>query len=151
MPELTLGERLRARRIALDLTLAAVAEESGLSLPYVSNLERGRGNPTVEALTSLARALKVSLAELIGERSAESGNLDLLQAQIPSSLLSFSRSERFRSVAQRLADAQGCTTEEMRQRLLVGMISSPRRSQGESAEEDWRRLLDTYTLILGKE
>lgn len=151
MPELTLGERLRARRIALDLTLSAVAEESGLSLPYVSNLERGRGNPTVEALTSLARALRVPLAELIGERSAETSDLDLLKAQIPQSLLSFSRSERFRATAQRLAVAQGCTTEEMRQRLIVGMISSPRRSQGESTEEDWRRLLDTYTLILGKE
>ena len=41
-----LGARLRARRLALGMTLAEVAERAGLSLPYVSNLERGRGNPT---------------------------------------------------------------------------------------------------------
>ena len=53
-----MGARLRARRIALGMTLAEVAEVSGLSLPYVSNLERGHGNPTLDALLSLAQALK---------------------------------------------------------------------------------------------
>jgi DNA-binding XRE family transcriptional regulator len=46
----TIGHRLRARRVELGRTLAEVAEQSGLSLPYVSNLERGRGNPTLDAL-----------------------------------------------------------------------------------------------------
>ena len=41
--------------------MSEVAEQSGLSLPYVSNLERGRGNPTLDALRALAKALDVPL------------------------------------------------------------------------------------------
>ena len=47
------GARLRARRIELALTLAQVAEASGLSLPYVANIEKGRGNPTMTALEAV--------------------------------------------------------------------------------------------------
>ncbi len=36
----------------------------------------------------------------------------------------------------------------MRRKLLIGMVNAPRRSSGEPTEEDWRRLLDTYRLIL---
>jgi transcriptional regulator with XRE-family HTH domain len=50
------------------MTLAAVAESAGLSLPYVSNLERGRGNPTLEALQAIARALDMPLSELVADR-----------------------------------------------------------------------------------
>ena len=49
-PTETIGYRLRARRVELGLTLAQVAEQAELSLPYVSNLERGRGKPTLDAL-----------------------------------------------------------------------------------------------------
>ena len=51
-PTETIGSRLRARRVELGLTLAQVAEQAGLSLPYISNLERGRGNPTLDALNA---------------------------------------------------------------------------------------------------
>ena len=47
-----------------------------------------------------------------------------------------------------LADRQGESVDAMRQKLLVGMASSPQRSSGEPTEEDWRRILDAYSLIL---
>jgi hypothetical protein len=34
---------------------------------------------------------------------------------------------------------------------MVGMASAPRRSQGEPTSEDWRRLLDVYSVILADE
>jgi AcrR family transcriptional regulator len=67
---LELGRRLRARRSAQDRTLASVALGAGLSVPYVANLENGRGNPTLGSLHSLAQALDVPLAELVREASA---------------------------------------------------------------------------------
>lgn len=142
----TIGQRLRARRVALGLTLAEVAEKSGLSLPYVSNLERGRGNPTVEALDALARALNVPLASLVGE--AEVQPLEVMLASAPASLLQFARSEEFRETVAELAERQGETVEDMRERVLLGMVASPQRSSGEPTEEDWRRILDAYSLIL---
>ncbi|MCY3961081.1 MAG: helix-turn-helix transcriptional regulator [bacterium] len=148
-----LGARLRARRTALGLTLAQVAEEAELSLPYVSNLERGRGNPTLDALRSLARALDQSLADILGDTESET-NFDpmaLVLAEAPQSLRQFVQSDRFKSTIDRLSEAQGVPAGEMRERLMVGMASAPRRSSGEPTEEDWRRLLDAYSLILGDE
>ena len=151
MPETPpLGDRIRARRVGRGMTLAAVSESAGLSLPYVSNLERGRGNPTLEALQAIARALDMPLSELVADREEHVGG-DLVLAQAPASLLQFARSPRFQSAVQRLASEHSCSAEDMRQRLLVGMVSAPRRGSGDPTEEDWRRLLDVYTVILADE
>lgn len=146
----TLGGRLRARRAGQGLTLSEVAEKADLSIQYVSNLERGRGNPTLEALQAIAAALEIDLAGLLGtdEAATDFDLTDLVLADAPPSLTSFSRSERFRSVAERLADSQESSVEDMHRRLLVGMASAPRRSAGEPTEDDWRRLLDVYRTIL---
>ena len=146
-----LGGRLRARRLALDMTLAEVADAAGLSLPYVSNLERGRGNPTLDALRSLAAALDQSLPDLLGDDDAESSfdPQDLVLDQAPSSLRSFTQTTRFREVVSWLASQHEIPEAEMRRRLMIGMASAPRRSTGDPTEDDWRRLLDAYSLILG--
>jgi transcriptional regulator with XRE-family HTH domain len=146
----TIGQRLRARRVALGRTLAEVAEQSGLSLPYVSNLERGRGNPTLDALQALARALDVPLASLVGDGVVVHVGLDVVLASAPPSLLQFSRSPDFQETVEDLAKRQGEPMDAMRQKLLVGMASSPQRSSGEPTEDDWRRILDAYSLILKK-
>ncbi len=143
----TLGQRLRARRVGLNLTLAEVADRAGLSLPYVSNLERGRGNPTLEVMQALARALETTMTSLVGDQETTEP-LAALLADAPRSLIPFSRTKQFAEAVSQLAEAQGTTTEEMRRRLLVAMASAPRRSTGEPTEHDWRRLLDVYSLIL---
>lgn len=147
----TLGERLRARRTALDLTLAEVAERSGLSLPYVSNLERGHGNPTMDALRALAGALEASVGAFLDESSGETDLVEVLLASAPNTLRKFARSDRFRTTVDRLAREQGKDPEELRRQVMVSMASAPRRSSGEPTEDDWRRLLDVYSLILNEE
>ena len=146
----SLGKRLRSRRVALGLTLADASARAGLSLPYVSNLERGRGNPTIDALRSLADALDLEVGELVGgDGSGEAlDTSSLVLADAPPSLGEFTRSGRFEAVARRLAVHQGLSLDEMRTKLMVGMASAPRRSQGEPTSEDWRRLLDVYSVIL---
>lgn len=144
-----LKARIRTRRLELGLTLAEVAERAGLSLPYVANLERGRGNPTVDALRKLAAALETPPGRLLGsEDDVSLDPTDLALASMPRSLLQFSRTDRFAAEIQRLARNQGRPVEELRRQVLVGMASAPRRSQGEPTETDWQRLLDTYVLIL---
>lgn len=149
----SLGKRLRSRRVALGLTLADASARAGLSLPYLSNLERGRGNPTIDALRSLAGALDLEVGELVGGDGSgeELDTSSLVLADAPPSLGEFTRSGRFEAVARRLADHQGLSLDEMRTKLMVGMASAPRRSQGEPTAEDWRRLLDVYSVILADE
>lgn len=145
----TLGNRLRARRVDLGLTLAEVATRAGLSLPYVSNLERGRGNPTMEAITALAKALETSVAALVDDPNADP--VVAFLAQAPASLHRFLRSERFHAAVVRLARDLGEDPDTMRRRLAVSMAAAPRRSSGQPTDVDWRRLLDAYFLIASDE
>lgn len=60
-------QRLRAER---GLTLAVLAGRSGVAKGTISELERGRGNPTIETLFALAYALDATLADLVEEEQA---------------------------------------------------------------------------------
>ncbi|WP_420593878.1 helix-turn-helix domain-containing protein [Deinococcus sp.] len=64
-----LGERIRARRRHLGLTLKTVGQASGLSIAYLSQIERTQANPTVTALSSLARALGVKLSFFVPDET----------------------------------------------------------------------------------
>jgi len=59
------GENVRRLRIAASLTQEQLAERSGFSQQYISDLERGRRNPTVVTLFELASALGATPVELI--------------------------------------------------------------------------------------
>lgn len=115
-----------------------------MSLPYIANLERGRGNPTVGVLGRLAAALDAPLPTLLGALSATEAGAP----RIPRSLEAFMRSERFQGEVQRLANETGQDPADLRRRLLQSMAAAPQRSTGEAGQDDWRRLLDAYILLL---
>ena len=78
-----LGDVLRDRRKAAGRTIASVAVDAGLSVPYIANLENGRGNPTLAALDRLATALGARLEVRIDDEEpspAPSGAAELLAA-----------------------------------------------------------------------
>jgi transcriptional regulator with XRE-family HTH domain len=58
---------MRAYRLRRNLTLAQLSELSGISVGHLSRLENGTRTPTVRLLLQLARALGVSVGELVGE------------------------------------------------------------------------------------
>jgi transcriptional regulator with XRE-family HTH domain len=59
-----LGRFLEHRRHELGLTRRQVADASGLSYPYVSQLETGDREPALKAIRSLAPVLDVPVEEL---------------------------------------------------------------------------------------
>jgi transcriptional regulator with XRE-family HTH domain len=61
------GRNAARLRDAADLTQEALAEKSGFSQQFISDLERGKCNPTVLTLYELATALGVSVGELVRE------------------------------------------------------------------------------------
>lgn len=61
------GARVRAARQRQGLTLDALAAAAGISRATLSNLERGEHSPSLTAATNVAGALRVSLAELLGD------------------------------------------------------------------------------------
>lgn len=65
------GRQLRRSRLELGYTQERLAEESGLSARYISDVERGDRNIGLVNLDRLARALAVSLADLLGRVEAD--------------------------------------------------------------------------------
>lgn len=59
------GRNVARLRLEKGLTQELLAEESGFTQQYLSDLERGRRNPTVVTLYHLATALGVEPAALI--------------------------------------------------------------------------------------
>jgi len=59
-----LGQRLRALRQDHDQTLSETAGRAGISPQYLSEIERGRKEPSSEMIAALAGALGTSLTGL---------------------------------------------------------------------------------------
>jgi transcriptional regulator with XRE-family HTH domain len=55
---------VRELRLAERLTQEDLAEASGLSYKFIGEIERGKGNPTVETLHRLALGLGVEIDQL---------------------------------------------------------------------------------------
>src|SRR3954471_19283245 len=58
------GAVLRERRHGLEQTLAEVAERAGISVQYLSEVERGRKEPSSEVLAAVTGALRLTLVDL---------------------------------------------------------------------------------------
>ena len=65
MTQKQLGMRLRQTRKAKGMSQYTLAAKAKVSREYIRLLEAGRSDPTVGMLTKLAKALKVTLAELV--------------------------------------------------------------------------------------
>ena len=65
------GRVIRKYRESIGLSQEALAERSGLHRTYISLVERGRRNITVDALTQIAEALEVYPSRLMAEAEKE--------------------------------------------------------------------------------
>lgn len=60
----TLGGYLREQRVAAQMSLRQLAEQAGVSNPYLSQIERGLRRPSAEVLQQLAKALRISAEQV---------------------------------------------------------------------------------------
>ncbi len=59
-----LGDYLREQRTEAKLSLRQLAQATGISNPYLSQIERGLRRPSAEVLQSIAKALQISAETL---------------------------------------------------------------------------------------
>ena len=66
MPSLrqNFGQRLRSIRLERKLTQEAFAEFVGISVDFLSLIERGRNSPSFETIEQIAKALRVPVMVL---------------------------------------------------------------------------------------
>jgi transcriptional regulator with XRE-family HTH domain len=142
-----IGRQLRARRTAAGRTVASVAADAGLSVPYIANLENGRGNPTASALTRLARALGMRLViTLIPDEDSQLAS-EPAPPRMPASLVRLGRTVRFRQAVTAIATALDQETDQFSAQLVTALATLAHTTGKDFAEPDWWRILDALLLI----
>lgn len=61
----TLGERVRQQRRLLGISQEELAFRADIDRTYISQIERGVGNPSLQVLLRLAGVLQVKFAKLV--------------------------------------------------------------------------------------
>ncbi|MEW2075911.1 helix-turn-helix domain-containing protein [Streptomyces sp. NPDC012403] len=65
------GDVLRSERLAQERTLKDVADAARISMPYLSEVERGRKEASSEVLAAAAQALGLGLGDLLTRAHGE--------------------------------------------------------------------------------
>jgi transcriptional regulator with XRE-family HTH domain len=82
-----LAQNIKSFRIHRDWTQADLAEGAGISIPFLSDIERGNKWPYPDTLSRLAEALDVEIYELFREESALSNENRDFTARIVKEIL----------------------------------------------------------------
>ena len=65
------GKAIRRRRRELDLSQEELAERAELHRTYISNIERGELNPSLETMEKLVKALDITVSALFANYGIE--------------------------------------------------------------------------------
>src|SRR5947199_10793947 len=69
-----LGMTIKTQRASLGISQEELAHRAGLHRTYVSDLERGARNPSIESIEKLAGALQVSVSNLFAVAGNDSSS-----------------------------------------------------------------------------
>lgn len=70
---MSFGVRLRELREKIGLSQAELADRVGIPIGSIQNWEQARTRPRIETLSKLARALDVTIDELLQEQGTATG------------------------------------------------------------------------------
>lgn len=127
-----LGETLRRLRKNQKLTLVKVSEATGLSVSFLSDLEREKARPSQESLEKLAEFYGVDISQLVEDTDYSTKSLE--EKILPPGFQAF-------------LDEVKEVDEEMQDLLLQVEHRSKRRPQN---SEDWKALYYSLKMILGE-
>ncbi|MGL4230192.1 MAG: helix-turn-helix transcriptional regulator [Casimicrobium sp.] len=131
---LALGERLKKLRAQRGLTRKALAKEADVSERYLANLEYGIGNASVMVLLQIANALRMSLAELLGDFTTTTPEWLMLRAE-----LERCDEAALKSVRQHLRGLHGSgihASSKDRRIALVGLRGAGKSSLGRMLSQE---------------
>lgn len=125
---LQLGQRVRSARAARAMTMKQLASESGISLPYLSRVEKGDGNISIAVLYRLALALNLPIENLLADNERYGSNytlvIELLKRQSPEQL-----AEIRRVLADHVSGRKGNDTAP-RKIALIGLRGAGKTTLG---------------------
>ncbi|MDR0827262.1 MAG: helix-turn-helix domain-containing protein [Desulfovibrio sp.] len=60
-----LGQRIRSLRMSRDLSQDSLAERAGMSMKHLGKIERGTVNASIQCLDDIAKALDMTVREIL--------------------------------------------------------------------------------------
>lgn len=60
-----IGDKIKSERLNKSLKQKELAVRVGISISYMSDIERGRTNPSIQTLKKISDALNIKASELI--------------------------------------------------------------------------------------
>ena len=147
MEQSAIGHQLRASRTAAGRTVASVAADAGLSVPYIANLENGRGNPTTAALARLAEALGMRLIITLMPDEDGQQSAGPTSPAVPASLVRLGRTARFRQAVEAMTATLDADAGEFPARLVTALATLAHSMGKDLTEPDWWRILDALVLV----
>ena len=138
------GARLRETRGRK--TLRDLSMESGVSIAYISDLERGiLKNPSLSTLSKIARALGVSVDYLLGAPQEEPGRP---VAAIPPTLAEFLKSAMFKNALADMAKAWDVDASRLSDEWISVMASIDIAGRRPKTASDWMFVFETIRRAL---
>jgi transcriptional regulator with XRE-family HTH domain len=118
-----IGAALRRTRQEQERTLADVADTAGVSVPYLSEIERGRKEPSSEVLGAVCDALRIELVDLVAMVGRQLVDLRRERVVVPIG----SRARRARRLRGRYVELPA----QNERPLEIARPATPRRSGGD--------------------
>lgn len=111
------GQRIRAARAARAMSMKQLARESGISLPYLSRVEKGDGNISLAVLSKLAAALHLSADSMLADDERYGVDyaliVELLKRQSPA---------RLREIRRALLESPSFGTSDNAPRRRIALV-----------------------------
>ena len=126
----SIGARVRRERRRRQLTVDGLARASGVSFGGISELERGRGNPSLLTLQRIGRALDLTLNQLLADPA---GDEMVVRADGRALLPPYDVTEGQQAVKRELLTPRGQTTLQVIRSTIPPQFSnesSPFRHMG---------------------
>jgi len=81
MDYISLGIRIKRKRLEMNLTQESLAELSKISTPYMGQIERGEKGISLENFVNIANALECSTDELLRDNMEDNINARISEIQ----------------------------------------------------------------------
>ncbi|MEO5914958.1 MAG: helix-turn-helix transcriptional regulator [Luteolibacter sp.] len=128
---MNLGPRIVALREERRISLSELSRESNISKSLLHRIENNEGaNPELETLRKIAKALKITVGELIGNEVVQNAR------QLPEN-----RPEWLTKLTARLKQDGKEPDKDFLEALYV---LQNRKGQAKAAEEDWLYIYQTF-------
>ncbi|MFH1338397.1 MAG: helix-turn-helix transcriptional regulator [Candidatus Omnitrophota bacterium] len=75
---MTLGDRIRQIRCRAGLSQKEIAQKSGITISFLSQVERNIAIPSLKSLKNIAFAIDTSISYLLGEDAMISKRIELI-------------------------------------------------------------------------